>query len=132
MEIDFTVRWETSLEPVQHLMWGLSQWKVSSTFDSFFALCVITTCIQSMMGGYIFSLFVQGGTPSPSYNTSTGPMSFLGRTPVTGPWSFQRGCTPVPGRGCPRPRLGYAWAGQDEVPPSQDGVPLARIVLLYC
>ena len=50
-----------------------------------------------------------GGTPSPSHNTSTGPMSFPGGTPV-------------PGEGVPQ----Y----QDELPPlpqpgqsGQDGVP---------
>ena len=53
-----------------------------------------------------------GVTPSPSHNTSTGPMSFIGGTPVTGSRSLLGG-TP--------------WPGQDGVPPptqpGQDGVP---------
>ena len=34
---------------------------------------------------------------SPSHNTYTGPMSFLGDTPVTGPRSLLGGGTPVLG-----------------------------------
>ena len=68
-----------------------------------------------------------GGTPSPSHNTSTGLMSFLGGTPV-------------PDRGYPSARLGgtpswgIPWPGQvsDRVYPkmgyplARDGVPPAR------
>ena len=79
-------------------------------------------------------------TPSPSHNTSTGPMSFLGGTPVTGPRSLLRGYPsdwfqvpsqgvsqswlgvphdgqvsmgiPQPGLGyTPPPRIGYTWTG---------------------
>ena len=50
-----------------------------------------------------------GGTPSPSHNTSTGPMSFLGSTPVTGPRSQTGGTWDrVP-----------PWPGQDGIPPGQ-------------
>ena len=52
----------------------------------------------------VFSLFTPGGYPSPSHNTSTGPMSFLGGC------SSPRG---YPIRGVPQP-------GQDGVPPGQD------------
>ena len=85
------------------------------------------------------------GTPSPSHNTSTGPMSFPGRgdTPVTGPRSLPRG-VPRPGpdrEGVPQsgpdggvggfPSQGVPWPGphggypsQGWVPPpSRDGIP---------
>ena len=77
-------------------------------------------------GRLCFSLFTPGGgTPSPSYNTSTGPMFFLGGTPSpphntsTGPMSFLGGYpsdwsqvplgegNPVPGGGYPCPRQVY-------------------------
>ena len=48
----------------------------------------------------------------PIINTSTGPMFFLGGTPVTGPrsgWGVPR-VSPVLGWGTP-PRIGYAWTG---------------------
>ena len=68
-------------------------------------------CLSTQEGG--------GGYPSPSHNTSTGPMSFLGGTQspfhnLIGSMPFwstpqsqvgvplsQAGCTPVPGRGLP-------------------------------
>ena len=55
-----------------------------------------------------------GGTPSPSHNTSTGPMSFLGRYPSD--WSqILPGGTQVPvGGEIPWPRQGYfspRWGG---------------------
>ena len=71
--------------------------------------------------GNSFSLFVSPHL-SPSHDTFTGPMSFLGGggVPVTGPRSLPRGC-PIPGcwyplcgnpqtiqdRGVPQPGLGY-------------------------
>ena len=67
-------------------------------------LVFITDCICSMTVGYVFTgvcLFncVGGpqGYPSPSHNTSTGPMSYPGCTPSpshntsTGPMSFFQG-----------------------------------------
>ena len=96
----------------------------------------------------------QGGTPSPSHNTSTGPMSFPGDTPVTGPRSLpggtpgwvppsqvrmgypplaRSGCgTPQPGKdGVPPPtKTGYAWTGY-----AAGGKPLAvsrRRTVMYC
>ena len=71
------------------------------------------------MGKVIFSVCLsvhtRRGAPSPSYDTSTGPMSFKGGTPVTGPSSLPRGY-PTPGGGYP------SW-----VPPSRDGVPPGQV-----
>ena len=78
--------------------------------------------------GNIFSLFV-------SSDTSTGPMSFLGGTPVTAPMSLS-GSYPIPGWGVPQDgvppardgvlpaRSGRVWGGgtQGRVPPARDGV----------
>ena len=65
-----------------------------------------------------------GGTSSPFLNTSTGLMSFLGGTPVTGPRSLPRGVPKsqtgqVPDGG--HPKMGY--------PPARDGYPQDRICL---
>ena len=74
-----------------------------------------------------------GGTPSPSNNTSTGPMFFPGCTPVTGPRSLPAG---VPGGGYPSPRWGtpsqpgqegvLPWPGMRYPMSGQDGVPTLR------
>ena len=59
-----------------------------------------------------------GVTPSPSHNTSTGPMSFLGGTPMTGPRSLT-------GRGSTRILARTEWhqpppqPGEDWEPPGQ-------------
>ena len=56
-----------------------------------------------------------GGTPSPSHNTSTDPMSFPGGTPVTGPQSQAEG---VPQSWLGVSHDGYPpWSGQGGVPP---------------
>ena len=72
-----------------------------------------------MSCGFIFTAHTLGWvTPSPSHNTSTGPMSFLGGTPSpshntsTGPMSFLGGVNPsdwsqVPSRGVPQSQAGY-------------------------
>ena len=92
--------------------------------------------VRNTTGGYIFStLFVREGvshlhpiippfhnpcplwgTPSPSRNTSTGPMSFPGATPVAGPRS-------LPG-GYPSHRWRVPQSQMREVPKStQSGTP---------
>ena len=57
----------------------------------------------------------EGVIHSPSHNTSTGHKSFPGGTPVTGPRSHPRGCTPVMGGGG-----GFPWPGQDGYASRQD------------
>ena len=96
-----------------------------------------------MTGGYVFTLSTtRGGTPSPSHNTSTGPVSFPGCTPSpshdtsTGPMSFlggtqwltpgsfldviqvqvRMGYPPWLGRGTP------SWPGRNGIPSDWDGV----------
>ena len=73
-----------------------------------------------MREGNSISLFVSphlggGVTPSPSLNTSTGPMSFLGG--YLSDW-FQV-------LGVPQSQMGVPPA-RDGVPPSRDGIPLPR------
>ena len=94
---------------------------------------LFATRVRSTTGGYVFSLFtsgrgvhhlhpiilplahvLSGGTPSASHNTSTGPMSFLGGTPVTGHRSLSWG-TPDPGGGT----ILLAFVPQNEVPTGQ-------------
>ena len=59
----------------------------------------------------------EGGTPSPSHNTSTGPMSFPGVPHWLVPGPFRGG---MPGWGTPQPGMGY--------PPGQEwGTPLPGI-----
>ena len=53
-----------------------------------------------------------GGTPSPSHNTSTGPMSFLGGTPVTGTRSLLGG-------------IPQSWPGA--YPTARTGVPPSQV-----
>ena len=67
---------------------------------------IITARIRMMSEGNSFSLFVsphlgEGGTPSLSHNTSTGPMSFSREVPQPG----QDGKPPMSrsGQGVPRP-----------------------------
>ena len=73
-----------------------------------------------------------GGTPFPSHNTSTGPMSFLGGTPVTSPRSLpwgvpqsQMGVYTSPrwtrGGVYPSPRQGKYPSPRWEAPKSQAG-----------
>ena len=94
----------------------------SCTFVSLTQLKMFTARARSTMRGYVFSLSTDGGgpgggfTPSPSHNTSTGPMSFLGGTPVTGPFREGYPMTGYPlarsGWGPPAlPGTGYAWTG---------------------
>ena len=70
------------------------------------------------------------GTPFLSCNTSTGPMSFLDGTPVTGPRSLPRESTvipdevPVPGEGYPSPRQGVSQGNPSAR--ARWGTPLAR------
>ena len=99
-------------------------------FKNVYVHSFITACIRQM-GKVIVSVCLSVHTPSPSHNTSTGTMSFLGVTPVTGPSSFlgipvtgtsslSRG-NPTLGLGYPTPRgthYGYPSA-RDEVPPVQ-------------
>ena len=83
--------------------------------------CVITARVRSTMGRYCFhrclSVRTQGGfTSSPSHNTSTRPMSFLGVYPSD--WSQ------VPSWGYPSPRweypiLRYPPGQGRDTPPSQ-------------
>ena len=86
---------------------------------------IVTARVRSTTGGFSFHrrLSVQAGeiTPSTGSSTSTGPMSFLGGTPVTGLRSLLGGGTPS--WGTPQP-------GQDGVPPARDGIPPARQVML--
>ena len=78
-----------------------------------------TACVRSLTGRYCFhrclSVHTRRGTPSPSHNTSTGPMSFLWGTPVIGPRSLPRGYpsdwSRVPSWGVPSPRWGYPRTG---------------------
>ena len=72
---------------------------------------VITALVRSTTGRCCFhrclSVHTHSGTPSASRNTSTGPMSFPGGTPGTGPRSLSRGylsywCQ-VPFQGVPQP-----------------------------
>ena len=101
---------------------------------------LVTARVRSTMGGYVFTgislsvhtgggiphlhhiilplvpcRFQQGDAPSTPHNISTGQMSFLWVTPVTGPRSL-RGGTLIPGQGVvPQAPL--------RVPQSQAGVP---------
>ena len=71
--------------------------------DPFSWVCQIGTArIRRLTEGNVFTNYVhhRGGGLSPSHNTSTGPVSFPGGTPVTGPRSLL-GCTSVPGGGTP-------------------------------
>ena len=60
-----------------------------------------------------------GFAPSPSHSTSTGSMSFLVGTPVTGPRFLPGGRVPQSQMGVPQDRVPPA---RDGVPPGQDGV----------
>ena len=83
-------------------------------------------------GSYIFSLSTtwRGGrecTPSPSHNTSTGPMSFLGVTdfhpmlPLV-PCPFWGGVPQAQAGGYSSPRWGVPWSRAGGTPwPGQDG-----------
>ena len=100
-----------------------------------------------MREGNSFSLFVSqhpGSTPSPSYNTSTGAMSFPGSTPspyhntFTGPMSFPGGTPWYPhpvmgtksGQGVPQHGIPLSWDGIPPQPgqtqPSQVGSTLSQ------
>ena len=86
-----------------------------------------------VQGEVKFSVYSDPGVvaSSPSHNTSTGPVSFLGSTPSpshntsTGPRSLPSGNTPVPEDGVSLARdgvpSGYISMGelQDGVPPGQ-------------
>ena len=67
-------------------------------------------------GRYCFyrhlSVHTRSGTPFPSRNTSTGPMSFLEGTPVTGPRSLL-------GQYPSQVQMGGTWPGPDQGYPSQ-------------
>ena len=70
---------------------------------------IITALVRSTTGRYCFHRCLsvhtrRGSTPSPSHNTSTGPMSFPGGggTPVTGP----RPPPPRPEMRSPPPKAG--------------------------
>ena len=82
----------------------------------------VSARVRSTTGGYFFSLSTigGGGTPCPSHNTSTGPMSFLGGTPVLMGVPHSGGTPPArsewdtsPARDGvpppPPPLIGYAW-----------------------
>ena len=85
---------------------------------------IFTARVRSTPGRYCFhrclSVYTWGRvTPSPSHNTSTGPMSFLGGTPVTGP-RFLPGRYPSPRWGVPQSLVPGPFLGGTPVP---DGVP---------
>ena len=69
----------------------------------------ITVRVCSTMGRYCFHRCLSAHTPSPSHNTSTGPMSFVGGDPSdwsqVPSWGIQdRGYPPGQGWGTPRDR----------------------------
>ena len=77
--------------------------------------CSIVTASIRRAGKVIFSaclsVHTPVGTPSPFHNTSTGPMSFLGGTPVISPRSLLRGY-PSPGW----VQMGVPWDGVHPLP----------------
>ena len=88
-------------------MGGVSEHGTPVQMISFLSLFFTDRISNEMQEGSVFTgvcpSTVRGGggrlTPSPSHNTSTGPISFLGSTPVTGLRSLRGGGTPMPGRG---------------------------------
>ena len=99
-----------------------------------------TARVHSTTGRYCFHRCLSvhmGRTPSPSHNTSTGPMSCSGGTPVTDPRSLPGG-TPVPDMGTPPPpsqvRMGYSPALPPPPPPpyrtAKGVLPKRRVVCL--
>ena len=99
---------------------------------------LVTARVRSTKGGLLsVSPPSCKGYPSPTHNTSTDPMSFLGGTPVTGPRSLLMGI-PVQGGGTLSPPARSRWVtpsqgwsitqpGQDWVLPSSEnnmGCPL--------
>ena len=87
-----------------------------------FKICLLLPCVCSMTGNYVFTgvcLELCRGTPSPSHNTSTGPMSFLRYPsdwsqvpPPEGYPSTRLGGYPVPGREYPSPGVDRLCRGQ--------------------
>ena len=84
--------------------------------------------LRRMTGGYVFTGVCPGlGTPSSSHNTSTGPVSLLGGTPVP-----DKGGTPVPDGGYPisgyptQPGIVYRLAKSGWGTPSQAGYAMTR------
>ena len=73
---------------------------------------ILLPCCMPFLGGGV-------GTPSPSHNTSTGPMPFLGGTPVPGRGRVPQSCSGVPTMGYPSVRSGWGtpWLGQPPLPP---------------
>ena len=71
--------------------------------------------------GISLSVHTGRDTPSPSHNTSTGPMPFPGGTPLTGPRSLLGGGTPVPDGGTTRWGTLLARSGQGYLSPRQWG-----------
>ena len=99
--------------------------KIALVSLQFLFLLIITARIRRM-GKALFSqvsVHILGRvvTPSPFHGTSTGPMFFLGCTPVTGPRSLLGG-TPVPDRGGRSGRR-YSQAGMGVPPRSEWGYP---------
>ena len=88
---------------------------------------IFTARVRSTTGRYCFrrclSVHTGGGgfTPSPSHNTSPGPMSFSGGTPVTGPRFLYGGVPHSQMGGTPSQRWGTPPPGQaGGTPPSLD------------
>ena len=130
----------TLIKQVEHSQWSLLPHSLSATALPWgLKHCIqgnrfqigpsVAASARSTTGRYCFHRCVSvhncGGTPSPSHNISTGPMSFLGvqHWLVSGPfpgvpqWLVPG---PFPG-GVTQSQIGYPWPGMGY--PSQDAVP---------
>ena len=76
---------------VANRIWFGGKWDLLPPSYEVRWVVMFSVCSHPGVGGF-------RGTPSPSHNTSTGPMTFPGGTPVTGSRS--------PTRGYPSPRWG--------------------------